>query len=49
MLKEKLARQKAGLVEQGSSLGNKVNKEGVCPMEARSGDMGGMQRCFLLL
>lgn len=38
-------RQKVGLAEKGSSFGAKVKKEGVCPVEARSGDMGGIQRC----
>lgn len=32
------------LAEQGSSLGNKMKKEGVCPVEARS-DMGRIQKC----
>ncbi|KAJ7413913.1 hypothetical protein BTVI_42070 [Pitangus sulphuratus] len=35
MLEVKQVRQKAGLAEQGSSLGNKAKKEAVCPVEAR--------------
>ncbi|KAJ7403393.1 hypothetical protein BTVI_77325 [Pitangus sulphuratus] len=35
MLEVKQPRQKAGLAEQESSLGNKAEKEGVCPAKAR--------------
>ncbi|KAF4801985.1 hypothetical protein TURU_029740 [Turdus rufiventris] len=37
MSEVKLVRKKAGLAEQESSLGNKVKREGVCPVEARNG------------
>lgn len=37
MLEVKQVSQKAGLVEQESSLGNEIKKEGVCPVEAWSG------------
>lgn len=44
MLKVKQVRQKAGLAEQESCLGNKMKKEFVCPVEARSGGMRRIQR-----
>lgn len=41
----KQVRQKASLDDQGSSLGAKARKEGVWPVEAKSGDIGGIQTC----
>lgn len=33
-------KQKVGLAELGSHVGAKAEKEGVCPVEVRSGDVG---------
>lgn len=38
-------RQKAVLAERDSSLGSKAEKEGICPVEARSGNIGKTQSC----
>lgn len=35
--------------EQGLSSTAKAKKEGICPVEARSRDIGGIQRCCLPL
>lgn len=44
MLEVKMMRQKAVLTEQESSLRNKARKEGIYPVEVRSGDMERIQR-----
>lgn len=49
MAEAKQARQKAGLAEEGSSFGNRAKKEGACAVEARSSDMGRIERCNYLL
>lgn len=38
-------KQEVGLAELGSSFGAKTKKQGICPVEARSADVGGIQRC----
>lgn len=44
-LEVKQVMQKAGLDDQGSSFVAKARKQGVWPMEAKSGDTGGIQKC----
>lgn len=39
MLEVMLTRQKVSLAELGFSLGNKVEKGGICQMKTRLGDM----------